>query len=137
YAAPRHNVVGCGRLCLSCGKPRFPHWREGRNRSAADDAPVSLWPALSRNPIGTKEVSKRMAERILGPTKSRRRRRFLLGPVLLVVFFGLIAISSASGVLTGSPSKFESGNDPTLGLGNMIVNTTGNTGWVSVAGETN
>jgi Prealbumin-like fold domain len=78
-----------------------------------------------------------MAERILGPTKSRRRRRFLLAPVLLVVLFGLIAISSASGVLTGSPSKFESGNDPTLGLGNMIVNTTGNTDWISVTGDPN
>ena len=78
-----------------------------------------------------------MAERILGPTKSRRRRRFLLAPVLLVVLFGLIAISSASGVLTGSPSKFESGNDPTLGLGNMIVNTAGNTDWISVTGDPN
>jgi Prealbumin-like fold domain len=78
-----------------------------------------------------------MAERILGPTKSRRRRRFLLAPVFLVVLFGLIAISSASGVLTGSPSKFESGNDPTLGLGNMIVDTTGNKDWISVTGEAN
>ena len=78
-----------------------------------------------------------MTERILGPTKSRRRRRFLLAPVFLVVLFGLIAISSASGVLTGSPSKFESGNDPTLGLGNMIVNTTGNSDWISVTGEAN
>jgi hypothetical protein len=76
-----------------------------------------------------------MTERILGPTKSRRRRRFLLAPVFLVVLFGLIAISSASGVLTGSPSKFESGNDPTLGLGNMIINTAGNSDWISVTGE--
>lgn len=78
-----------------------------------------------------------MTERILGPTKSRRRRRFLLAPVFVVVLFGLIAISSASGVLTGSPSKFESGNDPSLGLGNMIVNTTGNKDWISVTGDPN
>jgi Prealbumin-like fold domain len=78
-----------------------------------------------------------MTERILGPTKSRRRRRFLLAPISLIVLIALVAISSASGVLTGSPSKFESGNDPTLGLGNMIVNTTGNSDWISVTGEAN
>jgi hypothetical protein len=49
----------------------------------------------------------------------------------------LIAISSASGVLAGSPSKFESGNDPTLGLGNMVVDTSGNKDWISVTGEAN
>jgi hypothetical protein len=78
-----------------------------------------------------------MTERILGPTKSRRRRRFLLAPVFLIVLLALIAISSASGVLTGSPSRFESGNDPSLGLGNMIVNTAGNSDWISVTGEAN
>jgi hypothetical protein len=56
----------------------------------------------------------------------------------------LIAIP-ASAVLPGSPSAFESGNDPTLGLGNMIVDnlpvppTPGataapHTDWVSVTG---
>jgi hypothetical protein len=35
----------------------------------------------------------------------------------LIVFY----VASASAVLPGSPSKFEAGNDPTLGLGNMIV----------------
>jgi hypothetical protein len=78
-----------------------------------------------------------MATRILGPTRSRRRRRFLLAPILLIVLVALVAISSASGVLTGSPSKFESGNDPTLGLGNMVVDTPGNSDWISVTGESN
>jgi hypothetical protein len=49
----------------------------------------------------------------------------------------LIAISSASGVLAGSPSNFESGNDPTLGVGNMVVNTAGNNDWATVTGEAN
>jgi Prealbumin-like fold domain len=78
-----------------------------------------------------------MATRVLGPTGSRRRRRFLLAPISLVALIALFAISSASGVLPGSPSSFESGNDPTLGLGNMIVNTTGNTDWISVTNEAN
>jgi hypothetical protein len=75
-----------------------------------------------------------MSTRILGPTASRRRRRFVLAPVFLVVLVALVAISSASGVLPGSPSNFEGGNDPSLGLGNMIVDTTGNSDWISVAG---
>jgi prealbumin domain-containing protein len=73
-----------------------------------------------------------MATRVFGPTGSRRRRRFLFVPALLVVATALFLVASASGVLTGSPSKFESGNDPTLGLGNEVVNTTGNTDWISV-----
>jgi hypothetical protein len=78
-----------------------------------------------------------MTTRILGPRSSRRRRRFLLAPIALVALVALVAISSASGVLAGSPSSFESGNDPTLGLGNMVIDTTGNTDWVSVTGEPN
>jgi len=78
-----------------------------------------------------------MATRVLGQTGSRRRRRFLLAPVVLVLLLALFVISSASGVLPGSPSSFESGNDPTVGLGNMIVNTTGNTDWISVTAEAN
>jgi hypothetical protein len=78
-----------------------------------------------------------MATRVLGQTGGRRRRRVLLAPIFLVVLVALFAISSASGVLPGSPSSFESGNDPSLGLGNMVVNTTGNTDWVSVTGEAN
>lgn len=78
-----------------------------------------------------------MSARILGPRASRRRRRLLLAPISLVVLVALVAISSASGVLSGSPSKFESGNDPSLGLGNMTVNTAGNTDWISVTSESN
>ena len=76
-----------------------------------------------------------MATKILGPTGSRRRRRFLFAPISLVVLIALFAIASASGVLAGSPSKFESGNDPTTGLGNMIVNTVGNADWATVTDE--
>jgi hypothetical protein len=68
-----------------------------------------------------------MATRILGPTHSRRRRRFLLAPIFLVVLGALLVIASASGVLPGSPSNFES-ND-----GNMIVDTAGNSDWANVA----
>jgi hypothetical protein len=78
-----------------------------------------------------------MTTRILGPTESRRRRRFLLAPLFLVVLIALVAISAASGVLPGSPGKFEGGNDPSLGLGNMVVNTAGNTDWISVTGSPN
>jgi hypothetical protein len=74
-----------------------------------------------------------MATRILGPTGSKRRKRFLLVPVLLVAAVSLFLVASASGVLTGSPSKFESGNDPTLGLGNEVVNTSGNSDWITVS----
>jgi len=42
------------------------------------------------------------------------------------------ALLPAFAVLTGSPSKFESGNDPTVGLGNMIVSTNGNSDWKTV-----
>lgn len=39
-----------------------------------------------------------MATRILGPTKSRRRRRFLLAPLFLVVLLGLFIASGAQAV---------------------------------------
>jgi hypothetical protein len=74
-----------------------------------------------------------MATRVLGPTGSKRRKRFLLVPALLVVATALFLVASASGVLTGSPSKFESGDDPTLGLGNEVVNTLGNSDWITVS----
>jgi hypothetical protein len=74
-----------------------------------------------------------MAKRIFGPTGSGRRRRFLFVPVLLVGALALILIASASGVLSGSPSKFESGDDPTLGLGNMVVDTAGDNDWKTVS----
>jgi hypothetical protein len=72
--------------------------------------------------------------RILGSTGSRRRRRYQLAALFSVVaLLALIAVPNALAVLTGSPSKFESGNDPTIGLGNMTVDTTGNSDWVTVA----
>src|SRR5919201_3529840 len=67
-----------------------------------------------------------MATRILGPTGSRRRKRFLLLPALLVVATSLFLVASASGVLSGSPSTFEAGD------GNMIVDTSGNHDWANV-----
>jgi hypothetical protein len=61
------------------------------------------------------------------------RRRWLFGITTTVVAAVMVfVVASASGVLTGSPSKFESGDDPSLGLGNMMVDTTGNKDWVSV-----
>jgi hypothetical protein len=79
--------------------------------------------------------------RILGTTGSRRRRRYQLAALLSVVaLLALIAVP-ASAVLPGSPSTFESGNDPTLGLGNMIVDNlpvpppTPHTDWISVTGN--
>jgi hypothetical protein len=73
-----------------------------------------------------------MAARILGPTGSRRRKRFLFVPALLVVATALFLVSSASGVLAGSPSKFEA-ND-----GNMVVNGgTGFNDWNSVQNSPN
>jgi Prealbumin-like fold domain len=78
--------------------------------------------------------------RIFGSTGSRRRRRYQLAALLSVAaVLALIAVP-ASAVLPGSPSTFESGNDPTLGLGNMIVDNlpvpppTPHTDWISVAG---
>jgi hypothetical protein len=71
----------------------------------------------------------------------RVRRGWLLsGTLVLTAAVFLLVIGSASGVLPGSPSKFESGNDPTTGLGNMIVDNlpvppaTPHTDWISVAG---
>jgi hypothetical protein len=49
-----------------------------------------------------------MATRILGPTGSKRRKRFLFVPVFLIAAVALIVIASASGTLAGSPSNFES-----------------------------
>ena len=47
-----------------------------------------------------------------------RRRWVVSGTVLLTAAVFLFVIGAASAVLPGSPSKFESGNDPTLGVGN-------------------
>jgi Prealbumin-like fold domain len=82
-----------------------------------------------------------MTERVLGPPKSRRRRTrlFVLSSIVgaaLMVFF----VVSAGAVLPGSPSVFESGNDPTLGVGNEVVDNlpvppaAPHTDWISVTG---
>src|SRR6266540_3196763 len=66
------------------------------------------------------------------------RRRWVFGfTTAAAMAFVVLVVASASGVLIGSPSKFESGNDPTLGLGNMIVDTVGNQDWVSVTSNAN
>jgi hypothetical protein len=59
----------------------------------------------------------------------------VVGTTLALVASALLFATAANAVLTDSPSKFESGNDPSLGLGNMVVNTTGNKDWKSVTGE--
>ena len=71
--------------------------------------------------------------RIFGQT-GRRRRLALLGSIFTTItLLALIVVPSAQAVLPGSPSDFESGNDPTLGLGNMIVDTAGNNDWATVS----
>jgi hypothetical protein len=62
----------------------------------------------------------------------RRRLALLAATVTLAVVSGLFFEVPALAVLTGSPSSFESGNDPTLGVGNETVNTTGNADWITV-----
>jgi Prealbumin-like fold domain len=68
--------------------------------------------------------------RIVPPT-GKRRRLALIGAISATLLLVLTVVAQA--VLPGSPSKFESGNDPTLGLGNMIVNTAGDNDWSTVA----
>jgi hypothetical protein len=63
-----------------------------------------------------------MATRILGPTTSRRRRRFLLAPIAIAALAALF-VAGSSANLPGS--TFE-GND-----GNLVVNTPGNKDWVN------
>jgi Prealbumin-like fold domain len=63
----------------------------------------------------------------------RARRLWLtLGTLAMVTAAVLFLVASASAVLTGSPSNFESGNDPTLGVGNEVVDTTGDADWITV-----
>jgi Prealbumin-like fold domain len=71
--------------------------------------------------------------------RPRRPRRLWLtvGTLAVVTTAVLFLVASASAVLPGSPSSFESGNDPTLGLGNMTVDTAGDTDWISVTGNPN
>jgi hypothetical protein len=70
-------------------------------------------------------------KRIFAP-EGKRRRLALIGTILSATMLLVLAVV-AQAVLPGSPSKFESGNDPSTGLGNMIVNTTGNSDWKTVA----
>ncbi len=78
-------------------------------------------------------------KRILAPTGKRRRLAQVGTIFTAIALLALILVPSAQAVLPGSPSKFESGNDPTLGLGNMIVDNlpvppaTPHADWVTVA----
>ena len=71
--------------------------------------------------------------------RERRTRRLWMtaGTMAIVTASVLFLVASASAVLTGSPSKFESGDDPTIGVGNEIVNTAGNADWITVQGAAN
>jgi hypothetical protein len=67
-----------------------------------------------------------MAERILGEQGSRRRRRFLWAPILLVAAVSLLFVASASGVLnsgTAFSSTFEAQD------GDLAVNDGGTHDW--------
>src|SRR5438876_5266886 len=64
-----------------------------------------------------------MATRILGPTGSRRRKRFLLGPVLLVALAALFMVGGAQAV--HNDGFFELGPTPTAPEAN-ITNIIGN-----------
>jgi opacity protein-like surface antigen len=71
--------------------------------------------------------------------RERRTRKLwmIAGTMAMVTASVLFLVASASAVLTGSPSKFESGDDPTIGLGNEIVNTVGDADWITVQGAAN
>lgn len=71
------------------------------------------------------------------PGSPSRKRHLALLASTAALFLVTALLLPASAVLPGSPSKFESGNDPTLGLGNMVVNTTGDSDWKTVTGEAN
>lgn len=73
--------------------------------------------------------------RILAPTGKRRRLAQFGTIFTAIALLALIVVPSAFAVLTGSPSKFESGNDPTTGVGNEVVNTAGNADWITVTGN--
>src|SRR5262245_10070308 len=82
-----------------------------------------------------------MAERVLGPRKSKRRRtRLLVLSSILGAALMLFFVVSAGAVLPGSPSAFESGNDTTLGVGNEVVDNAPtppaapHKDWISVTG---
>jgi Prealbumin-like fold domain len=71
--------------------------------------------------------------RILAPTGKRRRLAQFGTIFTAIALLALIVVPSAFAVLTGSPSKFESGNDPSLGVGNEVVDTTGDADWITVS----
>lgn len=77
-------------------------------------------------------------KRILAPNGKRRRLTQLGVIASAVMLLAVILVPSAVAVLPGSPSSFESGNDPSLGLGNMLVDNvpvppaTPHTDWISV-----
>jgi hypothetical protein len=66
--------------------------------------------------------------------KSGKRRRLAQVGIIstAIALLALIVVPSAFAVLNGSPSKFESGNDPTTGVGNEVVNTVGDADWITV-----
>jgi prealbumin domain-containing protein len=66
-----------------------------------------------------------------------KRRIVLIVAAATVLLTTLILAVPAGAVLSGSPSKFESGDDPTVGVGNEIVNTTGDADWITVEGLAN
>lgn len=63
-----------------------------------------------------------MARKVIGGKGSRRRRWLFLACLVVTVGVGGVFIAGA-GAVTGSPSKFESGD------GNMLLGTSGNTDW--------
>jgi hypothetical protein len=62
-----------------------------------------------------------MASRILGPTGSRRRRRFLLGPILLAS--ALLALFVAGAARAVHDAEFQLDGD-------VVANTTTNVGGI-------
>jgi hypothetical protein len=69
--------------------------------------------------------------------RNGRRLGLLVGAAAFFLITALLLPAGA--VLPGSPSSFESGNDPTLGLGNMVpqANTPTNADWSTVQNEAN
>jgi hypothetical protein len=85
-----------------------------------------------------------MATRILGPTGSRRRRRFLFVPILLVACTALFLIGSAQAVhdldfqldgeTTSTAFSPPTGSSPALDWNDLFTATGGNTSVISPAG---
>ncbi len=73
-----------------------------------------------------------MTERILGESRSPKRRRRLLVLLGLVIVAFAVFVAASAGRAPREPEQLEAGNDPSLGLGNMVVDTTGNNDWATV-----